>query len=191
MTGRPFVLLDRDGTLIIERHYLSDPDQVELLPGCPEGLRQLQAMGLGLLVITNQSGIGRGIFSEDRLGLIHERLSQLLRLEAVSLDGIYFCPHTPDDDCDCRKPKSGMIERAAQAWSFTPQRSFVIGDKPCDIEAGRRVGATTILVRTGYGAEVEKNGHVADFVVDNLVEAAQAIKNRLASRGADSFKVNA
>src|ERR1700740_1318918 len=132
MTRQRFVLLDRDGTIIVERHYLSDPEWVELLPGAVSGLRQLSQMGLGLVVITNQSGIGRGFFDETRLELIHRRMSKLLAAEEVTLSGIYFCPHTPDTDCCCRKPRPGLVKQAARQLNFDLQDAFVIGDKPCD-----------------------------------------------------------
>lgn len=177
MARRHFVVLDRDGTIIVERHYLSDPCQVELFPGTARGLRQLARMGLGLVIMTNQSGIGRGFFDESRLEQIHRRLQELLAAEGVYLNGIYYCPHTPDEHCLCRKPKTGLIDKAAQELNFNPQDSFVIGDKPCDIELGQQVGATTLLVRTGYGAEVAASGAIApDYVVDDLWEAAQLIE---------------
>ncbi len=177
---RLFVVLDRDGTLIVERHYLSDPQQVELILGVAEGLRQLKEMGLGLVIITNQSAIGRGLFDEARLSLIHQRMCELLEAKGVQLDGIYYCPHTPEDDCACRKPRTGLLERAAQELNFDPSDTFVIGDKPCDVELGQRVGATTFLVRTGYGARVEAEGAVAaDYVVDDVREAAQIIQGIL------------
>jgi D-glycero-D-manno-heptose 1,7-bisphosphate phosphatase len=175
MMQRRFVVMDRDGTLIVERHYLSDLEQVELLPNVAEGLRQLSAMGLGLVVLTNQSAIGRGFFDEARLEQIHQRLRELLAAEGVQLDGIYFCPHLPDDHCECRKPRTGLMERAAKELGFDPAAAFVIGDKPCDVELGQRVGATTFLVRTGYGAQHE-GATSADYVVDGVAEAAQVIQ---------------
>jgi D-glycero-D-manno-heptose 1,7-bisphosphate phosphatase len=179
-----FVLLDRDGTIIVERHYLSDPQQMELIAGVGCGLRQLSAMGLGLAVITNQSGIGRGFFGETRLALIHGRLCELLAKEGVHLQGIYVCPHTPEDDCPCRKPRPGLVELAAKALGFDPPAAFVIGDKPCDIELGRRIGATTFLVRTGYGAEVAAEAIVnPDYVVDGVREAARIIEQLLDASG--------
>ncbi len=172
-----FVLLDRDGTINKECHYLSDPAQICLIPGAAEGLHQLMTLGLGLVVITNQSAIGRGYFNEQRLKLIHKRLCTLLSAKGVFLDGIYFCPHTPDDNCSCRKPRTGLIERAARDLGFDPRQSFVIGDKPCDVEMGQRAGATSILVRTGYGAQVESRKEVeADYIVDDLRAAAGLIR---------------
>ena len=175
--GKRFVLLDRDGTINIERHYLSDPEQVELLPGAAAGLAQLARLGLGLAVVTNQSGLGRGYFDAERLEQIHDRLRQLLReTAAVELDGIFCCPHVPDDDCRCRKPRTGMIEQAARTLGFEPSEAFVIGDKACDIDLGRGVQAATLLVRTGYGARAEADAAVRpDYVVDDLEHAASVI----------------
>jgi D-glycero-D-manno-heptose 1,7-bisphosphate phosphatase len=177
MAQRRFVILDRDGTVIVERNYLSDPDQVELISGVINGLKELTRLGLGIVVVTNQSAVGRGLFDLMRLDLIHHRLRELLAAEDLSLDGIYFCPHTPEDSCLCRKPQSGLVERAAQELSFDPKTAFVIGDKACDIELGRVVGATTFLVRTGYGALLAQEGVVvADHVVEDLQGAAAVIK---------------
>jgi D-glycero-D-manno-heptose 1,7-bisphosphate phosphatase len=176
-----FVLLDRDGTIIKECHYLSDPQQVELLAGVAEGLRRMQELGLGAIAVTNQSGIGRGFFDEKRLREIHQRMLELLAIENVYLEDIYFCPHTPADSCSCRKPLPGLVEQAAEKYGFNPQDSFVIGDKPCDIELGQRVGAITFLVRTGYGAEVATSQTAApDYVVDDLLEAARIIERLIA-----------
>ena len=176
MTKRRFVVLDRDGVIIVERQYLSEPRQVELIPGAASGLRQLSEMGLGLVVITNQSAVGRGFFDQARLDLIHRRLRELLEAKGGYLNGVYSCPHTPEDDCPCRKPRPGLLELAAQELDFDPQVCFVIGDKACDIELGQRVGATTFLVRTGYGAQVAAEGIATpDYVVDDLEEAARVI----------------
>jgi D-glycero-D-manno-heptose 1,7-bisphosphate phosphatase len=173
---KPFVVLDRDGTIIVERHYLSDPSQVELIPGAAEGLAQLAIMGLGLVVVTNQSGIGRGYFDEARLHQIHHRMCELLATHGVWLSGIYSCPHTPEDHCTCRKPRPGLVERAARELDFDPTEAFVIGDKPCDIELGQRIGAATLLVRSGYGAQVEAAGTAEpDCIVNNIRDASIVI----------------
>jgi D-glycero-D-manno-heptose 1,7-bisphosphate phosphatase len=188
MKRRPFVVLDRDGTIIVERYYLSDSRQIEFLPGAVKGLRQMLAMGLGLVVITNQSAVGRGFFDKAHLDSIHRRFCALLETEGIHLDGIYFCPHTPADDCSCRKPKPGLIERAARELNFDLRASFVIGDKPADIEMGKQVRATTFLVRTGYGAGFVDDPEVSpDYLADDLWGAAQTIKGLLA---ASKAKVN-
>ena len=173
-----FVLCDRDGTINVERHYLSDPDHLRLLPCAAAGLRRMALMGLGLAVVTNQSAIGRGILDAERLEVIHDRLRELLRAEGVELDGIYHCPHLPDDHCPCRKPAPGLIEQAAADLDFRPMDAFFIGDKTCDVDAGHAAGATSLLVRTGYGLEHEGNQACQpDFIVDDLVEAARVIQS--------------
>lgn len=174
---RPFVVLDRDGTVIAERNYLANPDQVELIPGAATSLRTLSQLGLGLIIATNQSGIGRGYFDQPTLAQVHERLCLLLEAEGVRLDGIYFCPHTPEEVCHCRKPEVGMLEEAASQVGLDPAASFVVGDNWSDIELGSRVGATTLLVRTGYGSQVETDSSVKpDYVVDDITRAAAVIQ---------------
>jgi len=172
---RRFVVLDRDGTIIEEREYLSEPEQVALLAGVGTALRELQQMGFGLVVITNQSGVGRGIFDQTQLERVHERLRELLEREGVHLDGLYVCPHKPDDDCACRKPRLELLRKAAEELGFNLANSIVIGDKASDIEMGRAAGALTFLVRTGYGTQVE-NQAAADFVVDDLAAATASIR---------------
>ncbi|MGA2031202.1 MAG: HAD family hydrolase [Thermoguttaceae bacterium] len=187
MTSRRFVALDRDGTIIVERNYLSSPEQVELLPGVGAGLRALRELGLGLLIVTNQSAVGRGYFDLARLEEIHARLRELLAAEGVTIDAIYCCPHTPENGCACRKPLPGLLERAACELGFAATECFVIGDKPCDVDLGRAFGATTLLVRTGYGAEHEGEGKVsADYVVDDLAAAAGIIEGLLDRRVPDN-----
>jgi D-glycero-D-manno-heptose 1,7-bisphosphate phosphatase len=181
MGRRRFVLLDRDGTIIVEKHYLSDPEEVQLIPGATAGLRRLRELGLGLVVVTNQSAIGRGHFGPERLAEIHERLERELRAEGVEIEAIFHCPHHPDDGCDCRKPRAGLVRRAAQQLHFDPAGCFVVGDLPSDVELGRAIGATTLLVRTGHGADTEARGEAKpDHVVDSLGEAATLIERLLA-----------
>lgn len=175
-----FVALDRDGTLIVERHYLSDPAEVELIVGAAEGLRRLGDLGLRMIVITNQSGIARRYVDEGTVIRIHERLRELLASEGVHLGEIYVCPHVPSDGCRCRKPETGLLERAAKDLGCHPRTAFVIGDKASDVELGRRVGATTFLVRTGYGARLVATPDIApDYVVDDVGRAAQVIEGLL------------
>lgn len=168
--NRRFVLIDRDGTINVERHYLSDPAQLALIPGAGAALRRLRQAGYGIAIITNQSGIARGYFDQDRLAAIHARLIALLEAEGAGVDGIYICPHGPDDDCDCRKPLPGMAEQAMAEHGFDPKLSTVIGDKEVDVELGKAIGAATFLVRTGHG-ETYAATSKADHVVADLAAA--------------------
>lgn len=169
-----FVLIDRDGTINVEKHYLSDPDQLELYPGAGAAIRRLNQAGYGVAVITNQSGIARGYFDLATLDRIHARLGELLAAEGARVDGIYLCPHGPDDDCACRKPLPGMVEQAVAEHGFDPAQAVMIGDKEMDVELGHAVGATTFLVRTGHGAKAVA-GSRADHVVDDLAAAVGVI----------------
>ena len=180
--ARRFVILDRDGTIIVDKHYLSDTRQVELLPGAAEGLRKMRALGLALLVVSNQSGVGRGYFGLAEVERINARMAEMLMEQGIKLEGIYFCPHAPEENCACRKPKTGLVDRAKMEIGFDSALCFVIGDKKADIEMGKALNAHTILVRTGFGAQVEAEGFAAsDCVVDDLAEAAQIIKKALSS----------
>jgi D-glycero-D-manno-heptose 1,7-bisphosphate phosphatase len=180
---RPFVLLDRDGTIITERRYLADPAGVELLPGTGEALRLLRKLGYGLAVLTNQSGIARGMFTTERLCAIHERVCELLASEGVALDGIYWCRHHPDEGCDCRKPNPGLALRAARELSFDVRQAIVIGDNVCDIELADRLGATSMLVLTGHGLTAQSSLTVQpDFVAANMREASEIIERMHAKR---------
>jgi D-glycero-D-manno-heptose 1,7-bisphosphate phosphatase len=173
---RRFVMLDRDGTLIFDRHYLSSPEMVELLPGVVDGLRVMREMGLGLVVLTNQSGVGRGLFDLSALDRVHDRLKLLLKKNGLEVDGIYFCPHLPEDGCDCRKPAAGMAIRASKELDFDTKEAFMIGDKAIDMKFGKSVGATTLLVLTGYGKEQREMCVVeTDYVANDLICAARII----------------
>ena len=181
--SQPFAFLDRDGTIIRDAHYLSDPDGVELLPRAAEGLAMLREAGYGLAVVSNQSGVGRGYFTVDDVHRVNARMQELLARDGVRFDALYYCPHTPGDACDCRKPLPGMLRRAEAELHADLARSVVIGDKTCDVELGRAVGAVTILVRTGRGLECERDSLCRpDHVADDLAAAAIFAKG-LARRG--------
>lgn len=187
MRKKRFVLLDRDGTIIVEKNYLSHPDQIELLPGASDALKEFRKLGLGLVIITNQSGIGRNYFNLAILEKIHQKLTNLLLKNGVVLDDIYFCQHTPKDNCLCRKPKIELVEKAMKKHNFDPKLCFVIGDNKGDIELGKRIGAITILVRTGYGRQTEKEKINPDYVADNLEAVLPIIKNKLTKKPHDTF----
>ena len=162
-----YALLDRDGTIIVEKSYLKSINDLELLPRSAEGLRKLAAQGFGLIIITNQSGIGRGLMSVQDVKAIHAELLHRLAREGVQIAGIYYCPHTPHQNCECRKPRTELGHRAARDHGFNPRESIVIGDKASDIEFGRALGAArTILVKTGYGKQFEHTANPDQVVLD-------------------------
>ena len=158
--GHAAVFLDRDGTINEEVGYLDRLEKLRLVPGAAEAIRLINESGMKVIVVTNQSGVARGMFDESFVDQVHRRLAQMLGEEGASLDGVFFCPHHPTEgrgrylvSCDCRKPAPGLLLRAADERSLAPKRSTMRGDTLKDIEAGARVGAQGILVRTGYGAE--------------------------------------
>lgn len=146
MPQRKAIFLDRDGTVIPDHGYLAEVAGVTLLPGAGEALRRLAAAGFLLVLVTNQSGIGRGYFTRETVAAQHGRLCNLLRPFGVTFAGIEVCPHQPTDDCTCRKPRPGMLKRAAAALDVNLFQSFMIGDKPADIIAGRAAGCRTICL---------------------------------------------
>ncbi len=172
-----YILLDRDGTIIEDKHYLHDPDGVELCLNAAEGLKAMQDAGYGLIVVTNQSGIGRGYYAEKDMHAVNERMSELLAEHGVEFKAVYFCPHAPDQECDCRKPAPGMFDQAIAEFDMDPEDCYVIGDKLCDVELGILCKAKSILVRTGKGAKEEsKCVDKADYIADDLLGAANFIK---------------
>lgn len=149
----PAAFLDRDGTLIVERNHLSDPAGVELIPGTVAALTELRRLGYALVIVTNQSGIARGFFTEQDFKAVQERLLSLLRAEGIELDAVYHCPHHPEitGSCDCRKPGPGMYRRAEAELGVDLASSAYFGDRLLDAEAARQFGGTGILVETGLG----------------------------------------
>jgi len=181
--GRTAVFLDRDGTLVVEEGYLSDPARMRLLPGVAAALRHLQAAGLPLVVISNQSGVGRGRFPLATAYATMARLRALLRSEGVELDAIRFCPHAPEEGCPCRKPGTLLLEEAAEDLRLSLVGSVMVGDKRLDAETGQAAGGSGVLVRTGYGREEEgRDGRATDATVDDLGAAAAWILRRYESR---------
>jgi D-glycero-D-manno-heptose 1,7-bisphosphate phosphatase len=178
--SRRFVLLDRDGTINEEVGYVLAPTELKLIPGAAEAIRDLRALGLGVVVVTNQSPVGRGWITEADLAAIHDHLRELLRAAGTDVDAIEHCPHRPEDDCPCRKPGTGMVDRAAADLGFDPAEAFVVGDHAGDMALGRAIGARTIMVRTGHGdEELAEARDLADRVVADLPAAAAAIRDEV------------
>jgi D-glycero-D-manno-heptose 1,7-bisphosphate phosphatase len=177
---RPAVFLDRDGTIAEEVGYLNHISRFRLLPLVGDGIRLLNEAGLPVIVVTNQSGVGRGYFPESLVHTVHELMIQQLAASGARLDAIYYCPHSVGEGCGCRKPKTGMLERAASEHALDLKRSFVVGDRYGDVALAHSARARSILVRTGYG-EGELLWHSSewpvqpDFVAVDLVQAADWI----------------
>jgi len=177
---RPAVFLDRDGTIAEEVGYLNHISRFRMLSGTGAAIRRLNEASLPVVVATNQSGVARGYFPESLVREVHERMIAELATEGARVDGVYYCPHASADECACRKPKTGMLERAAAELGLDLNSSFVVGDRAGDVTLAHRAGSRSILVRTGYG-EGELAWHAKnwprqpDFVAANLSEAVEWI----------------
>lgn len=169
--------LDRDGVINEEIGYIGNPEQLKVFPFAPLAIRLLNEKGIKAIVITNQSGIGRGYFDREILDKIHQKLRKEMAKQGAFLDAIYYCPHHPDQNCDCRKPKIGLFLEAAGDFDLDLLQSYAIGDKKTDLEAGREAGTKTILVLTGYGKEVlsSKEDAIFDYKAKNILEAVRII----------------
>jgi len=181
--GNKAVFVDRDGTINVDVHYLHDPGQFQMYPGVGEGLRSLKEAGFKIIVITNQSGIGRGYFTEEQLKKVHDRMKSDLHHFGVTLDGIYVCPHHPEERCNCRKPRTGLFERAIKDNNIDLTGSFMIGDKSLDVEAGKKIGVQTILIPEPHirGECLSKQylwGAFPDFIANDFLAAVDWIQGK-------------
>lgn len=182
---RPAVFLDRDGTICEEMGYLNHISRFRMFPYAAAAVRRLNDQHLPVIVVTNQSGIARGIFPDSLLRQVHASMTKELARAGARVDGIYYCAHRSEDNCDCRKPGIALLESAAREHGLDLRRSFVVGDRDADIEMAHRAGARSILVLTGYGRG-EYEYHRADwprqpdFVAEDL---AQAVDMILTTRG--------
>jgi D-glycero-D-manno-heptose 1,7-bisphosphate phosphatase len=170
------VFLDRDGTIMEDANYVGSLDRVILIPCAAAALKRLREAGYKLFVITNQSGVGRGYFSSEAVRQIHAHLDEQFGKIGVRFDRYYVCPHHPEDNCDCRKPKPKFLLEAAREYGLNLSHCFMIGDRPSDLMAGRNAGARTILVLTGVGQETFATGEVApDHAAQDIAAAADWI----------------
>jgi D-glycero-D-manno-heptose 1,7-bisphosphate phosphatase len=179
MTKRPAIFLDRDGTLIEEVNYLSHVEDLRLFPFSAEAVTQLKDAGFLIIVVTNQSGIGRGIYTEADMHAIHAAIQKELD---GAIDAFYFCPHLPCDGCECRKPKLGMIEAAMRDVAIDLENSWMVGDKKIDVETGQAAGMSTALVLTGYGMQHDALLEVGPTLISADLGAAASELLRISKR---------
>jgi len=183
MMNNKAIFVDRDGTISRDVLYLNSPDQFTMYPGVGPGIRTLKKKGYKIIVITNQSGIGRGYFTEQQLLSIHEKMAEEFQKFGVTLDGIYYCPHHPDDKCNCRKPRTGLFEQAITDHDIDVKKSFMIGDKILDIGAGKKAGTKTILipephVRDDCLSNKSRWEYAPDYIADDFCDAVEWILKR-------------
>ncbi len=169
------VFLDRDGTINKEVGYLTSITEFEFLPKVIKALKLLSKTDYKIIILTNQSGIARGYFDEKTLKEIHKKMCDDLKTEGIRVDKIYYCPHHPDENCKCRKPKTGMIKKAEEDFNLNLKNSYLIGDSTRDIKTGINAGCKTILVKTGYAGKDGKYKVKPDYEVSNLFEAIKII----------------
>ncbi|MEK7293576.1 MAG: HAD-IIIA family hydrolase, partial [Nitrospirota bacterium] len=170
------IFLDRDGTTNRDTGYIKTPEELQIFPGAVEAVARLKQAGARVVVITNQSGVGRGLFSTETLGAIHARLRAVFEAGGAPFDGLYYCPHHPDDGCACRKPGTVMVERAVADLGLDLSRAYVLGDQRRDIDLARRIGAKGLLVTTGPTSvqaleELRQEGAAPDYVATDLGQA--------------------
>jgi D-glycero-D-manno-heptose 1,7-bisphosphate phosphatase len=184
------VFLDRDGTVNEEVGYLDDLSKLRLIPGTGSAIRRLNKAGFTVVLVTNQSGVARGYFPESLVDEAHARLRELLKSDGARIDAVYYCPHHPKEgnshytvDCDCRKPRTGLIDRAVKELAIDIKRSFMVGDKWSDVELAQRAGVRAVLVTSGFAPDDPGNKrpervHDPDFTAPDLMAAAEWIIGR-------------
>ena len=176
--GNKAVFIDRDGTINVNVGYLDNPDDFQMYPGVAEGIKLLQENGFKIIIITNQSGIARGYFTVETLKRIHERMLKEFYDKGVTIDAIYYCPHHPDEGCGCRKPNTDLFEKAVKEHNIDITRSYVIGDRMLDIEAGHRMGLKTVLVpekKEKVEKEMKKSKIKPDYLCNDFYSGVKWI----------------
>jgi len=169
------IFLDRDGTINRDIHYCREVEQFKLLPAVPEAINLLNHHGFKIIIITNQSAIARGYLTHEELAQIHNRMTDILAESGVTINGIYYCPHHPDDKCSCRKPGTALFEQAVKEHDINIRDSYMIGDMVTDIKAGINAGCRTVLLADGSTTSAENLQDMSikpDFIAENLLEAA-------------------
>lgn len=185
----PTVFIDRDGTINYDAGYINDPDSFRMYPFAPQAVRMLNLSGFLAVIITNQSGLGRGFFTEETMNLVNKKMTNSFELQGAKIDGLFYCPHQIGSkipqynvDCRCRKPYTGMIEQAFAELPIDKSKTFFIGDKYSDMETGFNAGCKTIMVKTGYGKGelIQKSAkweRMPDTICENLLDAVRIILN--------------
>lgn len=180
------IFLDRDGTITEEKDFVSKIEEIKFIPGSKEALKTLQELGYKLIIVSNQSGIARGIMTAEQVEEVNDFILNELQNEGIKIEGIYYCPHHPDENCDCRKPRTGLVRKAVQDHHLKLKSSWMIGDKLSDVLLGKNIKGKSILVLTGYGQgtkqKIESNAdvydwHKPDYIAKDLLEAASFIKS--------------
>ncbi len=191
---RPAVFLDRDGTINEQMGYINHISRFHLLPEAASAIKLLNDHDIPVVVVSNQSGLARGYFPKELVDTVHDKMNNLLAEQGAQVDGIYICPHHPEakeekyrQECNCRKPKTGMLQQAAEDLNLDPARSFLVGDRWSDIKCAAQAGCTPVLVLTGYGKgdyEYISPGQEIqpDFVGENLLEAAEWIIRQIVKK---------
>ena len=198
---RRAVFIDRDGTISEEVGYINHPSRFSLFPYAPAAIKHLNENGWLAIVITNQAGVARGYFSEDMIQTVHERMTKQLESGGAKLDAVYYCAHHPSVgdppyrfECDCRKPKPGLISRAAQDFDIGLEESWVVGDRYSDVELARNAGVKSAFVMSGYGRGEWEHQRAnwtmqPDLVAESLLEAVAAIVNQKVETSVDKMSV--
>jgi len=172
------VFVDRDGTINANLGYIDDPNDLKIYPSVAKGIKILKENGFKIIVITNQSGITRGYFSEEILEKVHQKMKNELSKKGASIDAIYYCPHHPNDGCNCRKPNTGLFQQAIRELNIDVKRSFIIGDRMLDVEAGYKIGCKTVLVpenKEKVEKEMEESNIEPDYICDDFYSGAKWI----------------
>lgn len=183
---RRAAFVDRDNTIAVDGPYCARPEDFELMAGAAEALALIKKAGLEIVIVTNQSGVARGYFTEEDLRRIHEKMNGLLAAGGAAPLAVYYCPHGPEEGCDCRKPATGMVERAAREHGIEVSSSYVVGDRWFDVELGNRVGARTVMVPIPKHADEVGSPEMSrppDYVAKDLDEAARWIVDDLKRKG--------
>ncbi len=185
---RPALFLDRDGVVIVDRDYLGDPADVALVPGAAETMRAAAALGYLLIGVSNQSGLGRKLFTIPEFNGVMKRLDEVLAENGTGFDGFYYCPHAPGENCACRKPKTGLLDEAAETCAWDKGASWVVGDKASDVALARAGDMGAVLVRTGHGATYEQEVRLmmendSEILIADDLAAAFAALRRADRRG--------